>query len=58
LDIVVEQQVVLEIKSVDHLNPVHHAQVITYQRVSGLRIGLLVNFNVPVLHDGLRRIVL
>jgi GxxExxY protein len=58
LDLVVEQQIVLELKSVERLNPVHHAQVLSYLRASQLRIGLLVNFNVPVLQHGLRRIVL
>jgi GxxExxY protein len=58
LDLVVANQVVVEIKSVDRLAPVHHAQLLNYLRVSGLRIGLLVNFNVAVLQDGIKRIVL
>src|SRR5262249_31778098 len=58
LDIVVDSQVVLEIKAVEHLAAVHRAQLLSYLRVSGLRVGLLVNFNVPVLQDGLKRIVL
>jgi len=58
VDIVVAGQILLEVKAIDRLAPVHHAQVISYLRVSGLRIGLLLNFNVPVLPDGLRRIVL
>jgi GxxExxY protein len=58
LDIVVAEQVLLEIKSVDRLNPVHHAQVLTYLRLAGFRVGLLVNFNVPILQEGLKRIVL
>ena len=58
LDIVAAGQIVLEVKSVERLGPVHHAQLLTYLRVSGLKIGLLVNFNVPVLQDGLKRIVL
>ena len=58
LDFVVAGQVVLEIKSVEHLIPVHHAQLLSYLRVSRLRVGLLINFNVPVLQDGLKRIVL
>jgi GxxExxY protein len=49
---------VLEIKAVEHLNPVHHAQVISYLRLSGLNVGLLLNFNVPVLQDGIRRVIL
>ena len=58
LDLVVAGQLVVEIKAVERLNPVHHAQLLSYLRVSNLRVGLLMNFNVPVLQDGLRRIVL
>ncbi len=58
LDLVIANQVVVEIKSVDGLNPVHHAQLLSYLRVSGLRVGLLMNFNVAILQDGLKRIVL
>ena len=58
VDVVVAGQILLEVKAIDRLAPVHHAQVMSYLRVSGLRIGLLMNFNVPVLPDGLRRIVL
>ena len=58
LDIVVAGQLVLEIKSVERLAPVHHAQLLSYLRIAKLHIGLLVNFNVPVLQDGLKRIVL
>lgn len=48
IDMVVEQRVLLEVKSVDRLHPVHESQVISYLRAAGLRIGLLVNFNEPV----------
>ena len=58
LDIVVAGRIVLEVKSVERLNPVHHAQLLNYLRISKLNIGLLVNFNVPVLQDGLKRKVL
>jgi GxxExxY protein len=58
LDIVADGQIVLEVKSVERLMAVHHAQLLSYLRVSKLKIGLLVNFNVPVLRDGLKRIVL
>jgi GxxExxY protein len=58
LDIVVAGQVLLEIKAVDRLAPVHHAQTMSYMRVGHLKVALLLNFNVPVLPDGLRRIVL
>jgi GxxExxY protein len=57
LDIVVEERLLLEIKSVERLAPIHHAQVRSYLRVSRVRVGLLLNFNVPVLPDGIRRIV-
>ena len=57
LDLVVEQKLLLEIKSVERLAPIHHAQVRSYLRVSGFRVGMLMNFNVPVLPDGMRRIV-
>jgi GxxExxY protein len=58
LDLIVAGQIVLEIKSVEHLNPVHQAQVLNYLRVARLRVGLLMNFNVATLQDGLKRIVL
>jgi len=56
--LVVEEQLVLEIKSVEHLNRIHHAQLLSYLRVSNIAVGLLINFNVPVLQDGLKRLVL
>ena len=58
LDLVVASLIVLEVKSVERLNPVHHAQLLNYLRISKLNVGLLVNFNVPVLQDGLKRMVL
>ena len=58
LDVVVADQLVLEIKSVERLNPVHHAQLLSYLRISKLRVGLLINFNTAVLQDGLKRVVL
>jgi GxxExxY protein len=58
LDIVVDGLVLLEVKAIDRLAPVHLAQVLSYLRVSKLRVGLLLNFNVAVLPDGLRRVVL
>jgi len=58
LDIVAANLVVIEIKTVDLLMPIHEAQVLTYLRLSGLRLGLLLNFNVAVLKDGIRRIAL
>ena len=58
IDFVIEERVVLELKAIEGLLPVHQAQLLTYLRLSGLRVGLLINFNVPVLKDGIRRRVL
>jgi GxxExxY protein len=55
LDLVVDDAVVVEIKAVERLLPVHEAQLLTYLRLSGIATGLLLNFNVPVLKDGIRR---
>lgn len=56
LDFLIEQDIVLELKSVQELLPVHHAQVLTYLKLERRPLGLLINFNVPVLKDGIRRI--
>jgi GxxExxY protein len=56
LDIVAEGQVIIEVKSVEQLLPIHNAQLLTYLDFSGCRIGLLMNFNAALLKDGLRRI--
>ncbi len=58
LDVVVGDKVVLELKSVEKVLPIHEAQLLTYLRLSGYRVGLLINFNVPVLMDGVVRRVL
>ena len=58
LDIVVEGKVLLEIKAVDKLAPIHYAQVLSYLRVSKMSVALLMNFNTAILPDGLKRIVL
>jgi len=55
LDVVVETAVVLELKSVEKVLPVHEAQLLTYLKLSGKRVGLIINFNVPVLKDGIVR---
>ncbi len=57
LDLVVEDKVIVEIKSVEALSKLHEAQLLTYLRLSGLKLGFLMNFNVPLLKDGLRRMV-
>jgi GxxExxY protein len=55
IDILVEEQLVVEVKSVEALAPVHHAQVISYLKLSNRRLGLLINFNVARLVDGISR---
>jgi GxxExxY protein len=57
-DIVVDDQVVLELKSVERVLPLHEAQLLTYLRLSACRIGLLINFNTVSLTDGIKRCVL
>jgi GxxExxY protein len=57
LDLLVEQQVVVELKSIESFAPVHEAIMLTYLRLSGYGLGLLINFNVSVLKDGIRRFV-
>jgi GxxExxY protein len=56
IDILVERKVVIEIKSVDSLNEVHFAQTLTYMKLGAYKLGLLINFNVSFLKDGIRRI--
>ena len=58
LDLVVEGAVIVELKAAKALEPIHTAQLLTYLRLSGLRVGLLLNFNVPVLKQGIMRVVL
>jgi len=57
LDVVVENKIILELKSVESLLPIHTAQLLSYLRLSNLHVGLLINFNVPKLKDGIKRIV-
>jgi GxxExxY protein len=58
LDFVFEKRVVVELKAVEEILPVHEAQLMTYLKLTGLRVGLLLNFNVPVLKNGIYRRVL
>lgn len=58
LDLIAGSCVVIEVKAVDALAPVHTAQMLTYLKLSHLRLGLLINFNVAVIKDGIRRVVL
>jgi GxxExxY protein len=57
IDLLAEDKVIVEIKSVEAVNPVHIAQVLTYLRLSNRKLGLLINFNVPLLKDGIKRLV-
>jgi GxxExxY protein len=57
LDLVVEQKLIIELKAIEQLLPIHEAQLLTYLKLSGLTLGLLINFNVPVLKSGIKRIV-
>jgi GxxExxY protein len=58
LDLLVAGTVVVEVKAVEHIIPVHEAQLLTYLRLGGWQVGLLINFNVPLLRDGIVRRVL
>ncbi|HTG74609.1 MAG TPA: GxxExxY protein [Terriglobia bacterium] len=58
IDLVVAGTVVVEIKSVSNLEPIHDAQILTYLKLGGWKLGLLINFNVPVLKDGIHRRIL
>ncbi|HEY3402652.1 MAG TPA: GxxExxY protein [Ohtaekwangia sp.] len=56
IDIMVENKVLIEVKSIEVLAPVHYAQTLTYLKLSGLKLGLLINFNVKILKDSIHRI--
>ncbi|OGP71675.1 MAG: GxxExxY protein [Deltaproteobacteria bacterium RBG_16_50_11] len=57
LDIVVENRIILELKTCEEIEPIHKAQLLTYLKLSGLHLGFLFNFNVPIMRDGIVRIV-
>ena len=57
IDILVEDEIILELKSVDGILPVHEAQLISYLKISNKRLGFLINFNVPLLKQGFKRFV-
>ena len=57
IDVIVEDQIILELKIVDQLNDIHLAQLLTYLKLSGFSLGYFINFNVPLLKDGIRRVV-
>ena len=56
MDLLIENQLVLELKACDNLQPIHEAQLLTYLKLSGHKLGLLINFNVLLLKDGIKRI--
>ena len=58
IDLVYDKRVIVELKAVERVIPVHEAQLLTYMRLTGVRVGLLINFNVPVVKDGIYRRVL
>lgn len=58
IDLLVENKVVIELKSVDSINDVHVAQTLTYMKLSGCKLGLLLNFNVKSLKNGIKRLIL
>lgn len=57
IDVIVAECVIVEVKSVDRLIPVFEAQLLTYLKLTGIRLGLLINFNVPLIKDGIKRFV-
>jgi GxxExxY protein len=58
LDLLIDKTLIVELKAVEELVPIHTAQVISYLKGTGYRLGLLINFNVPVLKEGIRRVIL
>ena len=57
LDLLVERRIIVELKAVDSLTPLHKAQLLSYLKLSGLNLGLLINFNVQVLKNGIQRVI-
>ena len=58
LDLVIDGKLILELKACNVIEPIHEAQLMTYLKLAGINTGLLINFNVPVLKDGIKRLVL
>jgi GxxExxY protein len=58
VDVLVEDKLIIELKSVERIRPIHEAQLLTYMRLAEIKIGLLINFNVMKLKDGIKRFVL
>ena len=57
LDLIVNKSVIVEVKAVERLHPVHEAQLLSYLRMTGIKLGLLINFNMKLLRDGVKRVV-
>lgn len=57
IDLLVDEKIIVELKAVESISPVHRAQLMTYLKLTGLKVGLLMNFNVNVLRQGLHRVV-
>ncbi|MCK5174254.1 MAG: GxxExxY protein, partial [Planctomycetes bacterium] len=58
IDVLVENEIIVELKSVEQLMPIHEAQILSYMKLANIKQGLLINFNVPLLKDGLKSFVL
>jgi len=58
VDILVENKVILELKCLDAIVPIHEAQLLTYLKLSGIKVGFILNFNVSIMRDGIKRMVL
>ena len=58
LDLIVDNKIILELKAVDNINPIFEAQLLSYLKISGYKLGLLINFNERLLKDGIKRIIL
>ena len=57
VDLFIENKLIVEIKAIDSLRPIHLAQILTYLRLSNCKLGLLINFNVPLLKNGIKRVI-
>jgi GxxExxY protein len=57
LDVIVANNLILELKACESLQPIHEAQLLTYLKLTGIKVGLIINFNVPILKEGIKRMV-
>ncbi len=58
IDVLIEEKIICELKATNEMNPVFEAQVLTYLKLSNIRLGFLINFNVPLIKNGIKRIIL